>query len=734
MSSETPGVVNQIEYQWNQGGLQPVAWSFGQKSELEDWQHRISHLVRAPKRPEHEADRASVVYVATGPEDMALLLRRRSSRLAAHRAGDDRFSLITRVLTGPLELLTPAAARGLVRCGGSALHDPKQHLAAHDVRLPELGRLELQQLELSSQQSARSSMGVAQSRWCRALVTAALSQVDSMLGVVLPPVEGSGPDRSELAEHVLVDALAVVGPVLAGMRIGGLPEGWGCSFSTYQELLANHDLRQLPRIVLCDDPGEGAPTMRRRSQWLSMRDSDTRDDWAGHDRAQLAQALVEAFDEHGEAEYCTLVTKYVSPGEGLEARLDRLGRVLSVPPQQGRGTDAPAEHGHLTTANEQAQGSAGSAVGEDSAARRLEQASAADLTAAEDQKILAGQTTGRSADPAGTKDGGLTRGSQMTTTARTGAQATGPGSASREWTGIETPHGGFGTGARHQVPAEHLSPGRKPSSYENGATEAVRRINDHVNRTGALELWDQQNCLTSLRDYAGPYVAHLSQTCPHDLPDQLRKTVEKIVLPALRDDRASAADTLEWLSRPATPADLVSAVHASGALDTAVAIDLRERLLFGLGMRWLREHRIHPDPMLWPKPTAHLDHPTPPSRPWWMRALTPFAGTVRARWANSLYWVCLVLLMTTLYLTMTSCGTQSTDEVANTTVNPTQPHTPLPAPASRTNQAPPTVQPGHRASQDVSTSVPQELWLVPTQGGQNVTPALQQPSSAAVAP
>lgn len=714
MSSETPGVVNQIEYRWdsNGDGLRPVAWSYRQQAELYDWRDRISPLVRAPERPRNEAARASVVYAATGlGDDVALLLRRRSPQLADLRAGDDRSSLITKVLTGPLELLTPAVARGLVRWGSSALRDPEPGLAAHGTRLSQLRRADLEQIERFSQPSTQIRTGQARLRWCQALVAAALTQVNSRLWVVLPPAGEYGQERREWAEQMLVDALAVADPVLAGLRIDGQPEGWGCSFSTYQELRADRDVQQFPRIVLCDDdPEGGAPISARKGQWLSMWDSDT-GDLAGHDREQLTHALVEAFDEWGETDYRKVVTEHVGLAEDLQTRLAQLSRAFYVPSQQGRGADAPAEHGYLTTANGHAQGSAGSAAGEGAAARRPAQTFADDRTLAEGQGVLVGQTG-------------------ETTTARTSTQTAGPRSGSAGQTSTETHRGGPATGSGRQIRAADPSPRPAPSAHEERANAAVHYITDRINRPGALEPEDQEDCFAYLRDYAGAYVTYLSE-CPRDLPDQLGKTVKKIVLPALGTNQASAADVIEWLSRPTTPADLVRAVHDSGALNSAEA-DLRDKLLPRLGMRWLREHTIHPDPTLWPWPSAHPAHRAPQPRPWWRHALTPFTRTAPAICANSLYWVCWLLLLATLCLAVKSCGAESTAGGPDPIVNPTQPHTSQRTSAPGTTQTSSAVQPGRQTNQDVPASVPQQSSQVPARGGQDVSPARQQPSTAVV--
>jgi hypothetical protein len=302
-------IIHQIEYRWHDRlGLSPVASTMSPDS-LRAWDSWIRLWVRHP-----HADKLweSVCYLVQPNGRAALAWRYEDWQVAEREDGMRGRPLVSRVLVGMENLLTPEVAIVLCRTGLPATAGPRpgQVMAGND--LPVIGSAELG--ALVRERAASLDKEAAEQEGLRQVVAGALSKPGTPLAIqIRDPHILKAPEES-LQCRLLWGLRRIVWPVL-----GTTGRGW--SFSTFELPLGDVDPATLPDILFRQaQDAPGAAPARPRPE-VKIRPLDPA---ALTDNTEMAAWLVDEYRELGGDELKRLIGGWSSGEHSQQPHLYRI--------------------------------------------------------------------------------------------------------------------------------------------------------------------------------------------------------------------------------------------------------------------------------------------------------------------------------------------------------------------------------------------------------------------------
>lgn len=332
--TDTPDI-HQIEYRWHHTrDLSPVASSMSQES-TRGWDSRIRAWVR---HPNVDQPAESVRYQIFPNEFAALAWRYRNLQAAELDDGTRGRPLVSRVLVGHADVLTPDAAIVLCRTGLPHAAGERAGRVMPDTELPPIRAGELAAPIVDSvawlDREAAFELGLSQ------VVAAALSDPNTPLAINIesplifrPPNEGS--------QALLLWGLRR----LTQSFLGTVRRGW--SFSTFELPLGEVDPRTLPDIVFrLAQPAQAAPPTTPRKE-IKVRPGDSGTSANGSPAATLAAWLTAEYQEVGGSGLERLIAQSAI-GQSPQDRLDVAYEILRVKWSPVMMSDAPAQSMYVT--------------------------------------------------------------------------------------------------------------------------------------------------------------------------------------------------------------------------------------------------------------------------------------------------------------------------------------------------------------------------------------------------
>lgn len=279
--------IHQLEYRWQKvTDMAPIASSMSAES-ARVWIQRIGVWVR---HPNVDAPTQSVRYEVFGNGLAALAWRIRDWQ--GLKSADTRGGLmvVSRVLVGPADLLTPDVATAVCYAGLPEATGPQIGMVAEGTILPPVPAALL--TELAEDKAAVLDEAAVRYKGLDQVLAAALSDQDTALSVQLPQRDISRPPRGNSQAALLWGLRRTVSPVLGR----GGRRGW--SFSTFEPPLSDMDPGALPDIVFrMAQAAQAAPQAMRRE--LRVRPQDPLQADAATLPQHLAKLLVAAYAELG---------------------------------------------------------------------------------------------------------------------------------------------------------------------------------------------------------------------------------------------------------------------------------------------------------------------------------------------------------------------------------------------------------------------------------------------------
>jgi len=231
--------IHQIEYRWQPAkDMSAVACSMSPES-FRSWVQRIGPWVR---HPGVDAPTESVRYEMYRDRAAALVWRQRDRQAVQFNDGRDGRPLVSRVLLGPADLLTPEVAVTLCSTGLPETIGPRPGTVSFGATLPPVDAAGL--TELVRDNAEALDRAAAREAGLERVVAAALGDRDTPLSVQLPERFIVRPPQGGSQALLLWGLRRTMGPLLGR---GGGRRGW--SFSTFELPLSDMDPETLPDIV-----------------------------------------------------------------------------------------------------------------------------------------------------------------------------------------------------------------------------------------------------------------------------------------------------------------------------------------------------------------------------------------------------------------------------------------------------------------------------------------------------
>ena len=303
--------VHQLEYRWQSvTDMSPVASSMSPES-ARLWVQRIGVWVR---HPSIDAPTESVRYEMFGNGTAALAWRLRDRQ--AIKAGDARGGrpVVSRVLVGSADLLTPEAAAAVCYRGLPEAIGPQPGTVPVGALLPPVRADAL--TVLVEEQAATLDEAAARADGLDLVVAAALADHDTALAVQLRERDITRPPQANSQAVLLWGLRRTVWPILGR----GGRRGW--SFSTFELPLSDTDPGTLPDIVfrLAQAASQTAPQVMRKE--IRVRPQDPIRTPAETLPQHLAKLLVAAYAELGGEELGRLIARAAGGKRSAERRIE----------------------------------------------------------------------------------------------------------------------------------------------------------------------------------------------------------------------------------------------------------------------------------------------------------------------------------------------------------------------------------------------------------------------------
>jgi hypothetical protein len=313
--------LHQIEYRHHQTkDLSPVASSMTSRESLAAWDSRIRAWVR---HPHADLLSESACYQVFPNGQAALAWRYWNERAASREDGTVGRPLVSRVLVGPMSVLTPEAALASCRAGLSAgWAGPLPGQVPDDSELPMVSGAAL--TALACQLTSELDQAAATQAGLQAVVAAALAEPTVPLAIGIDDVRIQAPLRECVQCQLLWGLRRITGPLLGP----AIRRGW--SFSTFELPLGQTDPTSLPGIVFreAQDGVKAPPSRWRREARVRPFEDGALDDGASY-AGMLEQAgwLIAEYQQRG--------------GEGLERFIsERGGSATSFTTRMGQVSEA----------------------------------------------------------------------------------------------------------------------------------------------------------------------------------------------------------------------------------------------------------------------------------------------------------------------------------------------------------------------------------------------------------
>jgi hypothetical protein len=320
--------IDQIEYRHHQTrDLSPVATSMSSRDSLRGWDSQISAWVRHP-----HADRLSesLCYQVFSTGKAAVAWRYWDQRAAERADGSRGRPIVSRVLVGPLSVLTPAVAVALCLVGPADLVGPMPGEVQDDDTLPTVSGAALAAVAREkASELDRDALKLSQPG-LQALVAAALADPFIPLAISIRDVIIQKPLRDGVQYPLLWGLHRIIGRLLG-------PDGRGWSFSTFELPLGETDPSTLPAIVFRQAlDGTQAPPVRYRKEAkvrpLAPDALNRRHPYAAW--YAFAGSLVEEYEKRGGNGLDQFIAECCSGETALQRRINRVADEL-------RNTESP---------------------------------------------------------------------------------------------------------------------------------------------------------------------------------------------------------------------------------------------------------------------------------------------------------------------------------------------------------------------------------------------------------
>jgi hypothetical protein len=309
--ADARNTIHQIEYRWDdRRDLSPVASSMSQES-LRAWDTWIRGWVRHP-----HADRLSEsLCYQIQRNGRAALAWRYEWESAEREDGTRGRPLVSRVLVGMADLLTPEVAIVLCHAGLPATAGPRAGQVPAKAGLPVISSAELS--ALARDRAAELDKEAARQEGLRQVIAAALANPPVPLAISIRDPHILKVPEEGLQWRLLWGLRRIVWPVL---RTTG--RGW--SFSTFELPLGEGDPATLPDILFRQ--AQDAPTAgpARPRPEIKIRPLDPAAPEADSLYTEMAGLLVDEYKERGGEELKQLIAGWSSGEQSLDRHLYRV--------------------------------------------------------------------------------------------------------------------------------------------------------------------------------------------------------------------------------------------------------------------------------------------------------------------------------------------------------------------------------------------------------------------------
>ena len=277
------------------------------------------------RHPAVDAPTDSVHYQMFGDRAAALAWRQRDRHAVAFEDGREGRPLVSRVLLGPADLLTPEVAMAVCYTGLPETIGPRPGTVTVGARLPPVAAAGLTGLVRDNAEAL--DRAAAQEVGLERLVAAALGDQDTPLSVQLPERLIVRSPRGGSQALLLWGLRRTVQPLLS---LGGGRRGW--SFSTFELPLSDTDPGTLPDIVfrLMQPAPQAAPMTPRKE--IRVRPQDPVPAPIETVYQYLARLLVVAYRDHGGDELSRLIVAYAGDYPLADRRIQAIYNALDASP------------------------------------------------------------------------------------------------------------------------------------------------------------------------------------------------------------------------------------------------------------------------------------------------------------------------------------------------------------------------------------------------------------------
>jgi hypothetical protein len=313
-----PQEIHQIEYRWQPAkDMSAVASSMSPDSDRL-WIQRIGPWVR---HPGVDAPTDSVRYEIFGNGIAALAWRQRDRQAVEFEDGREGRPLVSRVLLGAADMLTPEVAVVVCSTGLPGMIGPRPGTVPVGAQLPTVDAAGLTRFALDK--FAALDEAAAQEPGLEQVISAALSDRDTPLSVQLPERLILRSPRGGAQALLLWGLRRTVWPLLG--RSGGR-RGW--SFSSFELPQSDMDPGTLPAIVfrLAQPTPQTAPMTMRKEFLVRPYDPVPRPVEPLHQ--QLARLLVAAYQDQGGDALSRLIVSCAGEYPSADRRIEAVYGVL----------------------------------------------------------------------------------------------------------------------------------------------------------------------------------------------------------------------------------------------------------------------------------------------------------------------------------------------------------------------------------------------------------------------
>jgi hypothetical protein len=304
--------IHQIEYRWQpKTDMTAIATSMSEESRR-SWAPRIGPWVRHPgvDAPIESVRYEVIGHGATG----AIAWRQRDPQALTMTEGQPSRPLVSRVLLGSAEVLTPELAMAVCAMGLPEAIGPRPGTVAVGTELPPIDGAAL--TGLVDTMTDKLDQVAARENGLEALIAAALTDRDTPLSIELPDHFIGLPVRTGPQGRLLWGLRRTLWPLL-----GPDPGRRGWSFSTFEPPQSDVDLGTLGVVFRPKQAAaQTSPLAFRQELWVRPYDQATGS--AESYEQELARLLVAAYLQHSGKELGRLLAEWTWDCTTTDHRID----------------------------------------------------------------------------------------------------------------------------------------------------------------------------------------------------------------------------------------------------------------------------------------------------------------------------------------------------------------------------------------------------------------------------